>query len=136
MPGQGMAGGPRGTQSPKPTMKQERAGVGRDDSQFGLSKEHPESTGGQPPPLSVTGGLGLSVPKATEVALTPGSQRGPEALCLSRHSLGTWCSPFRPSAPAVSAGPRAEQMPALGFDPRTAFRDLVFPTILVLGIST
>lgn len=99
---------------PEPKANNE-AGVGRDDSQSGLSKGHPESTGGQPPPLSVTGDIGLSVLKAMEVSLTSGSQSEPEALCLSHHSLSTWHSPLHPSAPAISAGPCAEQMPVLGF---------------------
>lgn len=77
-----MAGGPRSTQSPKPAMKQERAGHGEGRQPIWVSKEHPEKISRGPPP-SATGGVGLSVSKAMEVALAPGSQRGPEALCLS-----------------------------------------------------
>lgn len=93
VPGRGMAGSPRGTQSPKPAMKQESAGHGEGRQPVWVSKEHPE---GQPPPPPATGGIGLGVPKAMEVALAPGSQRGPEALCLSRTH---WAHGARHSAP-------------------------------------
>lgn len=83
---------------PEPTADNE-AGEGRpwggSTANVGFPKSTSEHWRPAAPP-SVTGGLRLRVLRAMEMALTPGSQHGPEALCFSRRSLGTWRLPFHP----------------------------------------
>lgn len=109
--------------------------MGRVDSQCGLSKEHQlaleasrPSVGDRRPRAQCAEGHGSG-----SHSWQPAQPRG---SMLLPSLTGHLALIVPPSAPAASTGPCAEPMSALGFDPRTVTRDLVFPTILVLGIST
>lgn len=74
---------------------------------------------------------------ALEVALTSWKPAWCKGIMFAPSLTGTHSSRLSaPLARRVRAGSYAEYMAALGFDPRTAFRYLIFAIILILGLST